>query len=99
MHFDKGNDKLYNIDNRLVAIKLSLNANKTKCVYFKTANSKTPPSDLNLVIKNIPIERVSSARVLGTNPSWKEHMLVLKSKPRATLGAVFNRVMTTKTLT
>ena len=46
--FDKGNDELGNIDNWLVANKLSLNANKTKCVYFYTANSKTPPSDLNL---------------------------------------------------
>ena len=92
--FDKGNDELCNIDNWLVANKLFLNANKTKCVYFKTANSKTPPSDLNLVIRNIPIERVSSVRVLETliheNLSWKEHMLALKtkSKLRATLGAV-----------
>ena len=90
--FDKGNDELCNIDNWLVANKLSLNANKTKCVHFKTANSKTPPSDLNLVIRNVIIERVSSVRVLGTiiheNLSWKEHMLALKSKLRATLGAV-----------
>ena len=90
--FDKGNDELGNIDNWLVANKLSLNANKTKCVYFKTANSKTPPSDLNLVIRNIPIERVSSVRVLRTimheKLSWKEHMLALKSKLHATLGAV-----------
>ena len=94
MLFDKRNDELCIIDNWLVAIKLSVNANKTKCVYYKTANSKTPPSDLNLVglIRNIPIERVSSVRVLGTmiheNSSWKEHMLALKSKLRATLGAV-----------
>ena len=92
MLFDKGIDKLCNIDNWLVANKLSQNANKTKCVYFKTANSKTLPSDLNLVIRNIPIERVSSVRVLETiiheNLSWKEHMLALKSKLRATLGAV-----------
>ena len=89
---DKGNDELCNIDNWLVANKIFLNENKTKFVYFKTANSKTPPSDLNLVIRNIPIERVSSVQVLGTiiheNLSWKEHMLALKSKLRATLGAV-----------
>ena len=30
----------------LIAQKLSLNPNKTKCIYFKAANSKTPPSDL-----------------------------------------------------
>ena len=66
MLFDKVNDELCNIDNWLVANKFSLNANKTKCVYFKTANSKPPPSNLNLVIRNTPIERVSSVRVLGT---------------------------------
>ena len=92
MLFDKGNDELGNIDNWLVANKLSLNANKTKCVYFRTANSKTPPSDLNLVIRNVPVERVSSVQVLGTiiheNLPWKEHMPALKSKVRATLGAV-----------
>ena len=64
----------------------------TKCVYFKTANSKTPASDLNLEIRNIPIEVVPSVRVLGTiiheNLSWKEHMLALKSKLRATFGSV-----------
>ena len=43
MRFDKGNDELCNTDDWLVANQLSLNANKTKCVYFKTANSKTPP--------------------------------------------------------
>ena len=63
---DKGNDELCNIDNWLVANKLSLKANKTKCVYFKTANSKIPPSDLNLVIRNVPIERVASVQVLKT---------------------------------
>ena len=67
MLFDKGNDELGNIDHWLVANKLSLNANKTKCVYFKTANSKTPPSDLNLAIRNIPIESVVSASVRNNN--------------------------------
>ena len=90
--FDKGHDEFCNIDNWLVANKLSLNVNKTKCVYFQIANSKTTPSDLNLVIRNIPIERMSSVQVLGTiiheNLSWKEHMLALKSKLRATLDAV-----------
>ena len=42
--FDKENDELCN-NNWLIANKLFLNANKTKCVCFKTANSKTLPSD------------------------------------------------------
>ena len=60
---------------------------------FQDCKLKDFPSDLNLVIRNIPIERASSVRVLGTiiiheNLPWKEHMLALKSKLRATLGAV-----------
>ena len=90
--FAKGNQELCNIDNWLIANKLSLNVSKTKCVYFRTVNSKLPPSALNLVIRNKPIERVSSIRVLGTiineNLSWKDHMLYLKGKIRATLSVV-----------
>ena len=45
------------------------------------------------MIRDKPIEIVSSIRVLGTiiineNLSWKDHMLSLKNKLRATLGAV-----------
>ena len=90
--FEKGNQELDNVGNWLIANKLSLNASKTKCVYFKTVNSKRSSCALNLVIRNKPIERVSSIRVLVTiineNLSWKDHMLSLKNKLRATLGAV-----------
>ena len=90
--FEKGKQELDNVNNWLIANKLSLNASKTKCVYFRTVNSKPPSCALNLVIRNKPIERVSSIRVLGTvineNLSWKDHMLSLKNKLRDTLGAV-----------
>ena len=90
--FEKGKQELDNVDNWLIANKLSLNAGKTKCVYFRIVNSKPPPCALNLMIRNKPIERVSSIRVLGAvineNLSWKDHMLSLKNKLRATLGAV-----------
>ena len=49
--FEKGNQELDNVDNWLIANKLSLNASKTKCVYFRTVNSKPPPCALNLVIR------------------------------------------------
>ena len=64
--FEKGNQELHNVDNWLIANKLSLNASITKCVYFRTVNSKPSPCALNLVIKNKPIKRVSSIRVLET---------------------------------
>ena len=61
-------------------------------IIVRTVNLKPPPWALNLVIRNKPIERVSSIRVLGTvikeNLSWKDHMLSLKNKLSATLGAV-----------
>ena len=88
--FETGNQELDNVDNWLIANKLSLNASKTKCVYFGTVNSKPTPCALNLVIRNKPIERVSSIRVPGTiineNLSWKDHMLSLKNKLRAPIG-------------
>ena len=90
--FEKGNQELDNVDNWLIANKLSLNASKTKCVYFRIVNSKPPPCAINLVIRNKPAKRVSSIRVLATvineNLSWKDHMLSLKNKLRATLGVV-----------
>ena len=90
--YAKGNQELGNINDWLIANKLSLNASKTKCVYFRTASSKSTSSDLCLTIKNTPIERISLVRVLATivheNLSWKSHMLMLKSTLRATLGAV-----------
>ena len=62
--FSKGNQELAgNINDWLIANKPSLNANKTKCVYFRTASSKYPTSDLFLTIKITPIERVFSVRV------------------------------------
>ena len=90
--FETGNQELDNVDNWLIANKLSLNAGKTKCACFRIVNSNPPPCAINLVIRNKPIERVSSIRVLGSvineNLSWKDHMLSLKNKLRATLGAV-----------
>ena len=86
--FETRNQELDNVDNWLIANKLSLNGSKTKCVYFRTVKSKPPPYALNLVIRNKPIERVSSIRVINKNLSWKDHMLSLKNKLRATLGAV-----------
>ena len=50
--FEKSNQELDNVDIWLIANKLSLNASKTKCVYFRTVNSKPPPCALNLVIRN-----------------------------------------------
>ena len=89
--YKKGNEELNNIDNWLIANKLSLNVEKTKCILFKTLNSKTSTS-LSLMIRNILIEKVSSFKLLGTildeHLSGKNHVILLKKKLHAILVAV-----------
>ena len=86
--YTNGNKELININNWLIANKLSINTDKTKYELFRTANTKPPPTDLKLTIRST----VSSVRVLGLTIneylSWKDHMNVLKTKLRSVLGAV-----------
>ena len=63
--YKKRNEELNNIDNLLIANKLSLNVEKTKRILFKTLNSKISTS-LTLMIKNTLIEKVFSFKLLGT---------------------------------
>ena len=90
--YTKGNKELININNWLIANKMSINTDKTKYVLFRTANTKPPPTDLKLTIRSTVLEKVSSVRVLGLtineHLSWKDHMNVLKTKLRSVLGAV-----------
>ena len=62
--------------------KLSLNIDKTKCMHFKTLNTPTP--NLTLKIRNTPIQKISSFKLLGVildqHLSWKDHILSLKKK-------------------
>ena len=55
--YKKGNEKLNNIDNWLIGNKLSLNVEKTKCILFKTLNSKIFIS-LSLMIRNTSIKKL-----------------------------------------
>ena len=92
--YEKGNSELDNIDNCMIANKLSINANKTNYVIFqapKSRSAKTTTS-FQLKLRNNKVEKVSSTRVLGViineNFSWKYHMDMIKQKMRAALGAV-----------
>ena len=91
--YEHANEELNNIDNWLVANKLSLNIVKTKCMHFKTLNTPTP--NLTLKIRNTPSQKISSFKLLGVildkHLSWKDHILSLKNKLQALL------VVTTKT--
>ena len=90
--YKKGNEELNNIQNWLIANKLSLNVEITKCILFKTLNSKASTL-LSLMIRNTSIKKVSSFKLLGTildeHLSWKNHVILLKKK----LHAIFVAVM------
>ena len=85
--YDNANEELNNIDNWLVTNKLSLNIDKTKCMHFKTLNTPTP--NLTLKIRNTPIQKISSFKLLGVildeHLSWKDYILSLKKKLQALL--------------
>ena len=93
--YDQGNKKLSNIDNWVLANKLTVNVKKTKCILFKTCNpckSRKATQTSELKLRNEVIARVSSIRFLGVtiheNLTWKHHMYAVKKKMRAALGAV-----------
>ena len=92
--YEKGNSELENIDNWMVANKLSININKTNYILFQTPKSQASKvvSNLQLRLRNNVVEKVSSARFLGViineNLSWKIHIDMIKHKMRAGLGAV-----------
>ena len=75
--FQKGNKELENIDNWLIANKLSLNVKKTKYILFSSRTTKTLSKDLVLTIRKNQIERVTSVKLLGVifneHLTWKDH--------------------------
>jgi len=90
------NIELQNIFDWLSLNKLSLNANKTKCMKFHTAkNKKAENIQLNLKIANTPVECVNEFNFLGItidmHLSWKPHINKLSCKISKTLG-ILNRL-------
>ena len=76
--YEKGNSELENIDNWLIANKLSINANKTNYIIFQTPKSRSAKTtSFQLKLRNNKVEKVSSTRFLGViinkNLSWKYH--------------------------
>ena len=93
--YNKENEELSNIDNWMLADKLTVNKKKTKCILFQTYNpckSRKTTQTSELKLRNEVIARVSSIRFLGItipeNLTWKHHMYAVKKKMRAALGAV-----------
>ena len=92
--YEKGNSELENIDNWMIANKLSINANKTNYIIIQTPKSRSvkTTTSFQLKLRNNKVEKVSSTRFLGEiineNLTWKYHMDMIKQKMRAALGAV-----------
>ena len=90
--FQKGNKELKNIDNWLIANKLSLNIKKTKYILISSRTTKTLSKESVLTIRKNEIERVTSVRLLGVTfnerLTWKDHMAMLNSKLKSSLYAV-----------
>ena len=89
--YETANKDLENINNWLVANKLTLNISKTKHVIFRTTNSKTP-AHFKLLLRSQEIDRVNTIKFLGLivheNLSWKPHMQYLLNKLRINYGII-----------
>ena len=82
---------LQNIDQWMIANKLSINASKTKCMLFRSTKSKTPPSDQSISLRKLDIEQVSSLKFLGVHIdehlTWSVHAKHVLNKLRSGLAA------------
>ena len=85
----KGNKELKNIDNWLIANKLSLNINETKYMIFSISSSNRTQKKSLLTIRGKPIDRVISIKLVGVifneHLTWKDHMKMLLSKFKSCL--------------
>lgn len=90
--YEKGNNELKNIDQWLIANKLSINIKKTYCMLFRTPKSKPPDKNLLLLLRGNSINETSCLKFLGVyiekHLNWTNHMKHLLTKIRCTLGAV-----------
>ena len=90
--FDIVKKELINVDNWLIANKLSLNVTKTNYIIFQTWGSKPRPKDLSLKLRNIPIQKKRNEKFLGLNInenlSCKPHMTNILCKVRSGLSIV-----------
>ena len=71
-------EQLLNIENWLLANRLSLNIDKTHFLVFRTPHTTPPSHNLTLSIRNQPISLKSQTKFLGIlfdrHLSWKPHM-------------------------
>ena len=91
--FETVNKELVNINTWFQANKLSLNANKTKYVFFHKPKKKVPFNLPTLKINSTEIKREQSLKFLGViideSLTWKEHIDILESKISKNIGVLY----------
>ena len=90
--FKIANEELHEINEWFRANKLSINAGKTKYIFFhKQQDSKKVPQKLPmLILNNTTLERVSSIKFLGVildeNINWNRHIELAENKISKNIG-------------
>ena len=90
--FNEAQLELQNIDQWMIANKLSIIISKTKCVLFKSPRSKPTPSHLHTTLRGKKIEQVSTLKFLRVHIdehlSWTKHAKYLLGKLRCGIRAI-----------
>ena len=85
-------EDLRNIHQWMIAIKLSINASKTKCMLFSATKSKTPSFGQSISVRKLDIEQVSTLKFLGVHIhehlTWSVYAKHVLNKLRSGLAAV-----------
>ena len=71
--YAKAQKDLNNIDQWMIASKLSINVSKTKRMLLRSTKSKTPTSDQSISLRKLDIELVSAMKILDAHIN--EHLL------------------------
>ena len=84
-------EDLHNIDQWLIANKLSINASETKCMLFRSTKSKTQTSGQSISLRKLDIKQVSTLKFLGVcideHLTWSVHAKHVLNKLRSGLAA------------
>ena len=86
------NTQLENVNNWLIANKLSLNITKTNYIIFQTSRYKQSTKQLNIILNNHALQRVPDMKFLGVviheHFLWKPHMEYLLKKIRFSIYCI-----------
>ena len=74
----RGNEDLQNLSNWLISNKLTLNAQKTKVVIFRSRGKKIPEAKEKITVLFTPIEVVFLGLNINEHLNWKNHMQKLQ---------------------